>query len=81
MALAGNSGNKGIPAVNENTGYKTFYKPRAKKRAGVTTIATKQSIQRWNRKARRLFLIWLITAILFLAISILIYKSIGFKES
>lgn len=47
----------------------------------VPGTETAQSIQRWRQQARRLFLIWVITAISFIIISMLIDKTIGFKES
>ena len=37
--------------------------------------------KRWKRATRRLFLIWVITAIVFLIISMIIGNTIGFKES
>lgn len=48
--------------------------------AAIKNPQTREAIKKWKRLIRKLFLIWIITAILTITISIIISRTIGFTE-
>jgi len=69
------------------SGIKVFLRGR---KAGLSPFMTKSEImqdprlaeeaQKWQRTTRKLFLIWIATAIFFFLLSIVVRNTIGFKE-
>jgi peptidoglycan/LPS O-acetylase OafA/YrhL len=41
---------------------------------------TKDALMYWKRRFRRLFLLWVVTAVFFFILSILIDRTIGFRD-
>ncbi len=64
--------------VMKTPGIRFFMSRRELKQA--TDPAVVNAVQRWNRIARRLFIIWIITCILGVLVPAIIDNTIGFKD-